>query len=106
MVYLQNKETDAEVINPKLDSPSVFYSQESGEVTLFDKYKSYIIFVCIRDTTIFEQLEYDFTCTSLTSINDKGTIAQWNAITKGALWHYGVPSTTVVTCTDGTVALD
>lgn len=45
-------------------------------------------------------------CTSLTSINYNGTVEQWNTITKDSSWHFQVPSTTVVTCTDGTVELD
>jgi hypothetical protein len=44
-------------------------------------------------------------CYSLETINYAGTKAQWAAITKGTAWHTNVPSTTVVTCTDGTVAL-
>ena len=39
-------------------------------------------------------------CTGLTSISYTGTIAQWNAITKGFSWDFKVPAT-VVHCTDG-----
>lgn len=39
-------------------------------------------------------------CVKLTSISYNGTIAQWNAITKGGSWHYQVPAK-VVHCTDG-----
>ena len=39
-------------------------------------------------------------CNSLTDISYSGTIAQYNAITKGNNWHYNVPAT-VVHCTDG-----
>ena len=39
-------------------------------------------------------------CNSLTDISYSGTIAQYNAITKGSNWHYNVPAT-VVHCTDG-----
>ena len=39
-------------------------------------------------------------CTRLTSISYTGTIAQYNAITKGNAWHQNVPAT-VVHCTDG-----
>lgn len=39
-------------------------------------------------------------CSGLTSISYTGTIAQYNAITKGSEWHYSVPAT-VVHCTDG-----
>ena len=43
-------------------------------------------------------------CTSLTSINFEGTIAQWNAITLGGDWNYNVPAT-YVQCSDGQVAI-
>ena len=43
-------------------------------------------------------------CTGLTSITFKGTIKQWNAISKGYGWKYRVPATQVV-CTDGTVSI-
>ena len=39
-------------------------------------------------------------CSGLTSISYTGTIAQWNAITKGESWHQNVPAT-VVHCSDG-----
>lgn len=45
-----------------------------------------------------------YSCTSLTSISYAGTVAQWNAITKGNNWHNGVPAT-VVHCIDGDVSL-
>ena len=41
-------------------------------------------------------------CTGLTNIKFNGTIAQWNAISKGEYWKYNVPATQVV-CTDGTI---
>jgi hypothetical protein len=43
-------------------------------------------------------------CTNLTDIAFEGTMAQWNAITKGSNWNKNVPATEVV-CSDGTVAL-
>ena len=43
-------------------------------------------------------------CTGLTSITFKGTIEQWNAISKGSAWEYRVPATQVV-CTDGTTSI-
>ena len=49
-------------------------------------------------TTIWDWVFYQ--CSSLTSISYTGTIAQYNAITKGNNWHNGV-SATVVHCTDG-----
>ena len=39
-------------------------------------------------------------CKGLSSITYAGTIAQWNAITKGSYWNQNVPAT-VVHCTDG-----
>lgn len=49
--------------------------------------------------------DYAFSsCTGLTSIKYNGTIAQWNAITKGNYWNSEVPATEVV-CTDGTVSI-
>lgn len=43
-------------------------------------------------------------CTSLENIIFEGTIAQWNAITKGTDWNLNVPAT-YVQCSDGQVAL-
>ena len=43
-------------------------------------------------------------CTGLTSIAFNGTIAQWNAISKGSYWKAGVSATEVV-CTDGTISI-
>lgn len=43
-------------------------------------------------------------CTSLTIINFKGTVEQWNEITKGVWWNGGVPATEVI-CSDGVVPL-
>jgi hypothetical protein len=51
------------------------------------------------DYTAFEN------CTSLTSIVFKGTVEQWNAITKNDGWNNGVPAT-YVQCSDGQVALN
>ena len=44
-----------------------------------------------------------YNCTSLTSITFNGTIAQWNAISKGNDWKRDVPKECKVICTDGTV---
>ena len=43
-------------------------------------------------------------CTGLTSITFNGTIAQWNAVSKGTNWKTNVPATQVV-CTDGKVSI-
>ena len=43
-------------------------------------------------------------CTSLTEITFEGTIAQWNAISKGKAWNYNTP-VTKVECSDGSVSL-
>ena len=45
-------------------------------------------------------------CSGLTSITYNGTMAQWKTISRNDDWSYGVPSTTKVTCTDGTCGLD
>lgn len=37
-------------------------------------------------------------CTSLKTINFKGTEAQWNAITKGSNWNRGCPSDMQIIC--------
>jgi prepilin-type N-terminal cleavage/methylation domain-containing protein len=44
-------------------------------------------------------------CKNLSRIFFEGTIAQWNAITKGENWNLKVPATEVV-CSDGTVPLN
>lgn len=43
-------------------------------------------------------------CTGLIGMTFKGTMAQWNSISKGTRWNDNVPATTV-TCSDGTVDL-
>ena len=43
-------------------------------------------------------------CTSLTSVTFEGTMAQWNAISKGSDWNYSTPFSEVV-CSDGTVSV-
>jgi len=45
-----------------------------------------------------------YNCNSLTSIAFNGTVDEWNNITKGFDWKFGVSATKVV-CTDGEVAL-
>ena len=45
-------------------------------------------------------------CMSITTFKFNGPMDQWRGVLKGYDWHYGFPSTTVVTCTDGTVPLD
>ncbi len=47
--------------------------------------------------------EYAFLfCTGLTSVTFEGTVAEWNAISKGSWWNSNCPFTEVV-CSDGTV---
>ena len=41
-------------------------------------------------------------CDSLTSVTFEGTVAQWNAISKGSDWNLDTPFTKVI-CSDGTV---
>ena len=43
-------------------------------------------------------------CSSLTSVAFEGTMAQWNAISKGIGWSYDTPFTEVI-CSDGTVSI-
>ena len=43
-------------------------------------------------------------CSNLTGITFKGTVAQWNAITKGDRWNLDVPATEVI-CSDGVIKL-
>ena len=45
-----------------------------------------------------------YNCTQLTTIKFNGTVAEWNALTKGKQWNYNVPATHVI-CLDGNVAL-
>ena len=44
-------------------------------------------------------------CSSLTSIIFKGTINQWLAMDKGYEWDYNIPSSCIVHCTDGDIAI-
>lgn len=44
-----------------------------------------------------------YLCYGLTSITFNGTKVQWQAISKGNNWEYGVPSNCVVHCTDGDI---
>ena len=44
-------------------------------------------------------------CTGLTSVTYKGTIAEWENITKGYDWRYNVPSSCVIHCTDGDIKI-
>lgn len=44
-------------------------------------------------------------CGKLRTINFEGTIEQWKAVSKDEIWSYGVPSTCVIVCTDGTISL-
>ena len=44
-------------------------------------------------------------CSTLTNITFKGTISQWNAISKGNYWNDYVPRTCKVVCMDGTVSI-
>ena len=44
-------------------------------------------------------------CSSLTSITFKGTIAQWNAVSKGSGWNSYTGNYTIY-CTDGSIAKD
>lgn len=43
-------------------------------------------------------------CTGLTSVTFEGTMAEWNAITKGYVWYWNSPLR-YVECSDGTVSV-
>ena len=43
-------------------------------------------------------------CSGLTSITFKGTIEEWNTVSKGTNWKAGIPATQVI-CKDGTVSI-
>lgn len=53
-------------------------------------------------TTIEEKAFKD--CTSLSTIEFRGTMAQWKAVEKGERWNEGVPAT-LVKCSDGESAI-
>ena len=56
-------------------------------------------------TGVTEIGDYAFiNCDSLEAINYRGTIAQWNGITKGVDWNLSVPAS-AVHCSDGDVPL-
>lgn len=44
-----------------------------------------------------------YRCTALKNIEFNGTMAQWNAISKGSSWNFGTGDYTVI-CTDGTLS--
>ena len=52
-------------------------------------------------TTIGEGAFYF--CTNLATITFTGTMAQWNAVTKGAEWKDSTPASLKIICTDGTI---
>ena len=43
-------------------------------------------------------------CSQLNQVNFKGTVRQWQSISKGSSWNYNVPATEVI-CSDGVVSL-
>lgn len=45
-------------------------------------------------------------CRSLESITYKGTVAQWQSISKGNWWRTGVPSSCIVHCSNGDVNIN
>lgn len=46
-----------------------------------------------------------YLCKNLLSITFKGTIEEWNAISFGSAWNYGISATEVI-CSDGVVTLN
>lgn len=61
--------------------------------------------VTIPDSVTFIDKNAFSGCSKLTSINSTGTMAEWEAVIKGADWNYKVPSDCVVHCTDGDTSL-
>ena len=45
-----------------------------------------------------------YMCSWLQYVHFDGTMAQWNAISKGSKWNYSTPSFEVI-CSDGTVSV-
>ncbi len=60
--------------------------------------------VTIPDSVTSIDIYAFYRCTSLTSVTFEGTVAQWNAISKGSYWNVYSPFTKVV-CSDGTVSV-
>ena len=46
-----------------------------------------------------------YNCSGLKNITYKGTIAEWEKITKGYLWKDNVPTTCLIHCTDGDIKI-
>ena len=44
-------------------------------------------------------------CSGLKNITYKGTVEEWEKITKGNDWKYKVPSTCIIHCTDGDIKI-
>lgn len=97
-----------------------------GELALYRCYSLEIIIICDGVTAISDYAFYDcsgvtsivipnsvirigelalFNCSSLDNITFEGTIAQWNAVSKGNNWNSSTGNYTVY-CTDGTIAKD
>lgn len=60
--------------------------------------------IIIPDSVTSIGMDVFHDCRGLDSIVFVGTIAEWNAITKGIYWDFNVPATEVV-CSDGVVSL-
>ena len=61
--------------------------------------------ITISDSIKIINFRAFYDCINLTSINFNGTIAQWNAISKGEYWKQSVSSVCKVICTDGEIPI-
>ena len=96
-LYLADVE-DTAITTAKIDSNCRFIGYEAFE------YCSSLTSVTIGNSvTSIGDWAFSW-CDSLTSIRFNGTVAEWNAISKGSNWDYYIPAKNVI-CTDGTVAI-
>ena len=94
--------------NPFITTDSTFYKSDikSGAMEIIGKIKSEgTMYYVLGGGTFFGGYAF-YGCSGLTSITYNGTMAQWKTITRYSNWHSSVPSTTTVTCSDGTCGLD
>ena len=87
---------------------SVLFAEES-HLTTIGKYafvhcKSLNSLV-IPDSVVSIEYGAFYGCVNLEKLQYAGTIEQWQAISLGECWNFGVPATEVI-CTDGVITLD
>ena len=103
---LYNKE-QTELIQYAMGKTDMFFAIPDGVSRIGDfafNRGNMLTWVVIPDSVMWIGNNAFAGCSSLTSIKFKGTIEQWNDITKGDYWNYEVPATEVV-CSNGTVTL-